>query len=193
MIKFLLSAYFIFSTILAQACLLNGAQLLPANSQFALSQSVYDEIVIDPSIGTAILAARDAWDNTDAIDRIGAWNGITNPSNCPTGQSMQIGAEDFNNLNNCAAINSNNVNALAFVDYGNTNSITLNLHYPWSLSPLSGEHDIQSVLTHEFGHVLGLAHEQTGTCNESTMNYYLTCQSTSNAKFLLAQIAVRSR
>lgn len=174
----LLGIGLIFGTSIAGACVMSGATKLPANTTVALSPAVYNAAVANPAIGTAILAARDAWDATNATNRIGDWSGVVTGSDCPAGQPFQVGAIAFAN-STCQTITAyyggNSSTILAFVDYYSgictqcgTKSVTLNLNFAWSLNPASGEYDIQSVLAHEFGHVLGLAHEDGGTCSNTS-------------------------
>lgn len=49
-----------------------------------------------------------------------------------------------------------------------TKSLILNLNYPFSFdgTPAVGEYDLQSVLAHEFGHVLGFTHQYDGVCTD---------------------------
>jgi len=168
--KIYLAAGMMFFSSLSGACTLTlpDATLLPFNTQFALSQTVYDAIQADSSIATAIENARDEWDKTDAADRIGGSSGVINSSDCPAGQPRQIGAmAHFVRVPGaCPTLALRGVpqTAAAFVDHGGTGSITLNLSYAWSTNAGAGVLDIQNYFTHEFGHVLGLDHQYGTTC-----------------------------
>lgn len=162
----------------AQQCrLFNFAQLPPTT--LALGQVMYFYAVNYPEVAQALVSARDAWDSTHAIDRIGEWNGQFMRPDCPNSQSLQVGAFDFNDTS-CSTINAYRnagflpPSALAFVDYYGfvcpgcgTKSLTLNLAVAWSVNPGPMQYDLQGVLTHEFGHMLGLAHMNGFKCEDS--------------------------
>ncbi|MGH6690638.1 MAG: M43 family zinc metalloprotease [Gammaproteobacteria bacterium] len=42
--------------------------------------------------------------------------------------------------------------------------MVINTNVPWSFNPLPGQYDVQSVLTHEFGHMLGFQHQRYNLC-----------------------------
>jgi hypothetical protein len=142
-------------------CLMPGFSQLPfPPTGLALGNTVYHAAITYPDVANAIVGARDVWNGTNAKNRI-AWNGSVHLSDCPTGQSIQIGAFDFMNTN-CPTPNGSG--AVALTDYSGTKSISLNLHFMFSTSPQPGQYDIQSVLAHEFGHLLGLAHMTGDQC-----------------------------
>lgn len=158
----------------AADCVLLGAANVTPNTPWAAGPNVYAAVVANPAIANAISAGRDAWDSTDAINRVGDWNGSVTGNDCPAGQPSQLGAFDFHSP--CSTLAPYGINpdyTLAFVDYFpsfcsqcGTRSISVNLTFFWSTNPLPGEYDIQGVLAHEFGHVLGLAHMQNGVCTD---------------------------
>ena len=133
-----------------------------------------------------------AWNapGLNTAGRLTGWNaGSATASDCPLGQPFQVGAMDFFNPNEggaCLTVTANGLNnmaanavdvPLAFVDYHaytcpgcGTKSVTINLAVLWSVSgtPSVGQRDLQSVMAHEFGHVLGFGHNSStlaGACN----------------------------
>lgn len=155
-------------------CALPGFSHLPPSTTFALGPTMYYALVTYPDVVTALVGARDAWNVTQAAGRIGDWNGHITDSDCPAGQPLQIGAFDFltTPCNTVAAYNA--YGAAGFVDYFwwfcpqcGTKSVSMNLAYYWSTNPQPGQLDIQSVLTHELGHVLGLHHMRAGECTNT--------------------------
>lgn len=161
------------STVLAQSCFLTSA--LPSAIQWAGGPNVYAAYVANPAVGTDILAAQDAWDVTDAANRIAGWSGTVTASDCPAGQPFQVGALDFA-TSNCAtliAYGANNAQFIGYTDFSptacaqcGTRSVMVNLAYSWAVggAPLAGQYHLRSLLAHEFGHVLGLAHMSNGVC-----------------------------
>ncbi len=168
-----------------QACTMMFASQFP-HTQIALGPNAYAAIVNTPGVAEAILNARDVWDSTDARDRLGDWNGVVTASDCPSDNNplqYQLGALAFSG-SNCITLGTlkDPGRTLAFVDYYitspcyyrcGTKSITVNLNYAWSVAgePLPSEVDLQSILAHEFGHVLGLQHMYNGQCNPNSPTY----------------------
>ncbi len=117
-----------FASFASLACNFNVAQL-PLNTEIALSQTIFDVVIAEPAIGVAITNARDEWDSTNAVDRVGNWSGVVTASDCPdTSGVMQIGALAFDTSNCQTLINYNAFNTAAFVDLFDTRSITINLN-----------------------------------------------------------------
>jgi hypothetical protein len=124
------------------------------------------------------VGGRDAWIITDAGGRIGGYGGKTN-SDCPMGQpAPQIGADNFY-TEPCATASAYpgftnpSENVLAFTDYYpwqcvgcGTKSISINTAVPWATTPGPGQYDLQSVIAHEFGHMLGFRHVWSNFCGE---------------------------
>lgn len=158
------------STAMAGACVLPYTSQLGYYSPVAVGPNVYSAVQITPAIATTIYNARNAWNVTNAADRIGDWSGEITSSDCPVTGTMQIGALPFDN-DSCSVANTLGTlrdNTLAFVDPA-TRSVTVNLNYVWSLNPGRYDWDLQSILAHEFGHVLGLAHQDFGVCASASV------------------------
>lgn len=169
-------AYSFSSLASATVCLFPGAQAIPFNTRYAAGPNVFDAANDNPQVATQIFNAQDRWDGTDANGHLGGWNGTVTADDCPSGQPFQIGAFGFAG-SVCATNIAYNVGGttLAYVDaFANqcptcgTNSIVVNLNFTWSIdnTPAAGEYDLQSVLAHEFGHVLGFSHQRFGVCTD---------------------------
>ena len=173
------------ATVAAAQCQLQGFTQLPSNppTPIALGPLMVSYASTYPEVANAIAAGRDAWNVTDAHDRIGGYGGQTN-SDCPLNQPFQIGAHNFT-YDQCATTQAYGYNIpppnpnekyLAYVDYFpwycagcGTKSISLNTDgVAWAVNPGPGQYDLQSVIAHEFGHVLGLGHMRAdyGFCLE---------------------------
>jgi len=140
----------------------------------------------------AINSAFNAW-NTNLVNtrgRLTGWNTVTSASDCPHGRPLQIGMLNFAALSEggtCLTVLANGLNTvpadpiylpLAFVDYDSskcvgcgTKSMVINLAVAWSTNgtPLAGQRDLESVVSHEFGHMLGMGHNRTlagGACGD---------------------------
>ena len=109
----------------------------------------------------------------------GGYGGQTN-SDCPLGQpAPQIGAYNFYAQPYCGTAAAypgvtDPINVvLAFTDYFpwqcagcGTKSISINTYFAWNTTPADGQYDIQSVLAHEFGHMLGFSHIWSIFCSD---------------------------
>lgn len=193
----------LFSTAgIAQQCQLWIAQPIQPNTLFDLGPTMYAAAIAHPEIQTAVVNARDAWDQTNAINRIGNWSGVTTLSDCvawrgSTVTSLQVGLLAFAG-STCPTVIANmpanpppGTIILAFVDYYArsgclfpscaTKSLSLNMDVAWTSTPgLDGLMDLQSVVTHEFGHVLGFAHMENGNCSPDPNTFSPTCATSPN-------------
>ena len=156
----------------------NWAQT-PFATTWAISPTVYQGALSIPGVAGAIVNGSNVWSMTDAAGRLAGWNGIVTGSDCPTGQPFQVTAYPFATSGSCplAAPGSYNLVAqaetvLAFADMWQcagcgSKSVSINLSRPWSVdpNPFPHEYDLESVVAHEFGHVLGSLHLEAGTCN----------------------------
>jgi VCBS repeat protein/FG-GAP repeat protein len=131
--------------------------------------------------------------HTNRDTTIGDYAGVT-ASDCPTGQPRQLGALNFvAEYESCLPLKpyteANQLDketTVAFTDYFSgsflsthgattpcpscgTKSITFNLHKVFSFNPGPMQWDVQGVLAHEFGHMLGFAHMGTdpATCDQT--------------------------
>ena len=183
--------FVISATALSQpACHLAGATPLPLNSTFNVGPDLAQSITNIPEIGQAILDGIAVWNvpGYHTNGRLVTPNAVS-ASDCPTGLPLQIGVFHFEGSNCKAAVDSGltgnfdefNI-PLGFVDYyarpwcGNcldlgTKSISLNLDVLWSLTPTPGRRDVQSVVAHEVGHTLGIAHGEYNICPDTIPNY----------------------
>lgn len=163
-------------TIWGAALVLPGSPTLPAGSYAAINGGF------------------NAWNVTDVNTRgrLTGWNGSFTDSDCPNGRPFQVGMLNFSILSDggsCLTVIANGLFSssedsiyipLAFVDYDSsvcagcgTKSLTINLAVAWSTAaaPPDGHRDLQSVMAHEFGHVLGMGHHMTLN-NASCGNYF---------------------
>jgi len=169
----LLSFLLLLAGIAQAACTWPGASQLGPNTPWAVGPNLYWAVYYNPDIGTAIYAARDAWDATDAANKIGDWSGVETDSDCPSGQPLQLGFYSFS-TGGCPTSAAYQAGATTpgFIDYDpakcptcGTRSLSFNSDLVWSLNPLPAQYDIQSIATHEFGHLLGLNHMRDGFCS----------------------------
>lgn len=161
MLKKIVCIGLVLASTVGSACQ-SGIGKLTYGSPVSVGPTVYNVVVSNAAYAAVIYNSRNAWNVTNAANYIGDWSGQVTSSDCPTGP-MQIGALAFSYSGGTCGFLPASGAALAFTDNA-TRSITMNLNYAWSLNPGPGEYDIQSVLTHEFGHVLGLGHEYAGVC-----------------------------
>ena len=163
--------------------------MLPMDTKFAAGPLAI-QTVLGPIAGlptnshTAILNGMHAWNAPDVNTRgrLAGWSGVITASDCPLGQPFQIGLMNFFLLpegGSCWTVLANRLStedtnpvmvALAFSDYDptlctgcGTKSIVINTAVVWSTdgAGLPGQRDLQSVMAHEFGHVLGMGHHKS--------------------------------
>lgn len=156
----------------------NPPTKIPSGTKWAYSPTVAAAIGGDPAVGAAIGNAALAWYATNAVGRLAGWSGVVTGSDCPSGQPFQVSAYPFYGSAGCPVAEAYQVHyyhyiVRAFADMNGpfyacpscgTKSISINLSLPYSLNPApaSGEYDLQSTMTHEFGHVLGFGHMDQG-------------------------------
>lgn len=169
MLKKIVCIGLVFSTTIASAC--QWLPRLPHGTTISIGPAVANAVQSNPAIATAIYDALNAWNGTLAGGTIGGYSGYVTGNDCPTYSGIiQIGALYYDTTT-CPLITQltpyDRLYALAYTDSA-TRSITVNLNYSWSLNPGPYDFDLQSVLAHEFGHVLGLAHQDNGQCVDTT-------------------------
>jgi len=162
----------------AAQCALTGFNYLPLNTPIYLGPLMYYYAVTYPDVGNALVGGTGVWSGTDAAGRIGGFGGQTG-SDCPLGQAApQIGAYNFYSQYCATAsaypdVTNPNAHVLAFTDYYpwqcagcGTKSISINTAVAWATNPGTGQYDIQSVVAHESGHMLGFSHVWSNQCSE---------------------------
>ena len=156
----------------AQGCKFSNFTPLQHNTPLSIGPILLGILSNYPQLWTVLGAARDAWDGTNAGNHIGDPSGYPSASDCPVGLPLQIGAMDFSQGGWCGAIGSGG--AAAVTDYlptcpgCGTKSIIINTNVAWSFNPGPNDWDVQSVMAHEFGHMLGFTHQFYAQCNDLT-------------------------
>lgn len=167
MLKKIVCIGLIFSSTVGSAC--PWISRLPSGTMVSVGPAVAAAVETTPAIAAAIYDALNAWNGTLAAGAIGGYSGVVTGSDCPTYSGvMQIGALSYDDTT-CPMVLQipNRKFVFAWTDAA-TRSITVNLNWSWSLTPGPNDFDLQSVLAHEFGHVLGLGHQDNGQCVETT-------------------------
>ena len=187
----------------SQQCKLDFFVAAPP-SYWALSPTIANAALAEPAGMAAVNAAGAVWNGTDAGGRLLGWNGLVGVSDCPSfshpiGKRFQVTALSFDSAHIwCPVASFYQTNVIevggyikkGFADYNGpyvncmdcgSKSVVINLNFAYSVSnsPAAGEVDLQSLLSHEFGHVLGFAHRDYGhPCGAGIPDYYSqTCYS----------------
>ena len=164
------------------ACFLPNANVLvPFGTTYKVGPNLASAINTYSGVGAALLAGINVW-NVEGYFTNGR---LVSPStistdDCPTGLSLQVGFYEFYG-STCPSAVTNGLTGsipndldnlpLGFVDFYNqypcttcnSRSISLNANVVFSLNPLPGEVDLQSVMAHETGHIFGIAHGERST------------------------------
>lgn len=162
----------------ASVCHWTASSMYPLapNTSFDTGPNVYNALIANPNVSQALSNGRDAWDVTDAFDRIGGLSGTVLASDCPTSLTNMLGALSFSTTT-CLSVAGDPALAITFAYSGGVKAFLINLDYPWSAAPSptaassAGTYDLQSIAAHEFGHVLGMDHQFSGACGVSAPTY----------------------
>ncbi len=175
------------------ACHLRAATPIPLNTTYNVGPNLAGAITNIPGLGQALLDGINVW-NVSGYYTNGRLiaPGTISASDCPDGLSLQVGVYSFEASTCQAAIKTGVTGSydlddlfipLGFVDYYHnpncqncttlgTKSISLNLNVLWSLGAEPGKRDVQSVMAHEAGHALGIAHGENNVCPDYAPSYF---------------------
>lgn len=169
-------------------CQMSGWNKLPVGTYFSLGQNLNTIVTSDPLVGTALLNATAPWNASGihSAGRIAGGSGTVYASDCPESNNYKIGAWSFINGYGGPKVCSSEPDVpvgtmVAAYTLGSTRSIGINTSIAWSVNgtPLANQADLQSTVTHEFGHALSLDHEAGGVCGQTGSS---TCATQGDAK-----------
>ena len=115
----------------------------------------------DPTGGglTALLNSHSTWNDVGTSDFTFQYGGVTNRS--PSLVQESPGPQRFDGNNDVAWMRLNGSSTLGVTWYSTTTDeadMALNTQFPWAVDGVN-RYDVETVLLHENGHVVGLGHE----------------------------------